>query len=148
MNGSIFGDAENEGRQSESIRLAAAPQITGAAREDANRQRTEGMEGCELAGVVFPQGKHEHILARGLFRQIGDCCERKGSSDAAAAASTTTSSLTNTTIRRLSVATAISAPHQGTTPRRKHIALPIGERMRERDIILKSAVNPERERQR
>lgn len=39
-------------------------------------------DGCELAGVVFPRGKHEHILARGLFRQIGDCCggERKGSS--------------------------------------------------------------------
>jgi len=35
-----------------------------------------------LVEVVFPQGKHEHILARGLFRQIGDCCggERKGSS--------------------------------------------------------------------
>lgn len=49
---------------------------------DANRYRTERGERCELARVVFPQGKHEHILARGLFRQIGDCCggERKGSS--------------------------------------------------------------------
>jgi len=95
--------------------------------------RTEGMGGrkvgCELAGVVFPQGKHEHILARGLFRQIGDCCERKGSSDADAT-STTISTLTNTTIRRSSIATAISTPHRGTTPRHKHIALPINERTR------------------
>lgn len=70
----------------------------GCRKQNEERQRVQGVavegmqsgggdggerdDGCELAGVVFPRGKHEHILARGLFRQIGDCCggERKGSS--------------------------------------------------------------------
>lgn len=73
MNGSIFRDAENGD-------VLAVDCWHGEG--DANRQDQEEEREYELAKVVFPQGKHEHILARGLFRQIGDCCggERKGSS--------------------------------------------------------------------
>jgi len=77
MNGNIFRDAENENGG------MLARQHCWRDEEDTNRQDWEkGRESVSLVEVVFPQGKHEHILARGLFRQIGDCCggERKGSS--------------------------------------------------------------------
>lgn len=127
-----------------------ARQIVGAARRTrSGRTGSEReREGCELAGVVFPQGKHEHILARGLFRQIGDCCggERKGSSPppplppppsappsppaaaavaatvatATAAAVAATASSTTTTTTTTDTTTNAAHCHQHTAP--KHSA--------------------------
>ena len=76
--GSEYGGGTGRG-----LLLRERRRVEGEEGDETGRDGTgERDDGCELAGVVFPRGKHEHILARGLFRQIGDCCggERKGSS--------------------------------------------------------------------
>lgn len=140
MNGSIFRDTENEdggvARQHQTVGEGATGKVN-------RRDREEGRE-RELAEVVFPQGKHEHILARGLFRQIGDCCggERKGSSPPPSPPPVL--SLTPLT-HQSHIAFAISTPHRGT-PCHKHVGLAFGATT-ERDTR-KSAALAERERER
>lgn len=154
MNGeSIFGAAEDEGGDEEGRQRWRWRRIVGASRGTSSR-RQRRREGDARVGqnVVFPQGKHEHILARGLFRQIGDCCggKRKGSSAAAAAAAATTTTTTTTNSARAPL--LLTPPFRRPPVPIKHTAVRATNTLRflsrERDIILKSAVDAAAERQR